>query len=123
VPAEEVATVRLIDREELKARLDRGDDVKLVLALEEWAYRAKHIPGTLFFPTVQAALRELKPDDDIVVYCSNPACSASILAYQGLVARGYRNVRRYAGGLLDWEDAGYPLEGEAVGDLASASSG
>jgi rhodanese-related sulfurtransferase len=53
-----------------------------------------------------------------VVYCSNPACSASILAYQGLVARGYRNVRRYAGGLLDWEDAGYPLEGEAVEGVA-----
>jgi rhodanese-related sulfurtransferase len=117
-----VATVRLIDREELKARLDRGDDVKLVLALQEWAYRAKHIPGTLFFPTVQAALQELKPEDDIVVYCSNPACSASIFAYQGLVARGYRNVRRYAGGLLDWEDAGYPLEGEAVGDVAAAEA-
>jgi hypothetical protein len=70
---QEVVTVRLIDREELKARLDRGDDFKLVLALEEWAYRAKHIPGTLFFPTVQAALRELKPEDDIVVYCSDPS--------------------------------------------------
>jgi len=24
-------------------------------------------------------------------------------------------VRRYAGGLEDWERAGYPLEGESVG--------
>jgi hypothetical protein len=24
----------------------------------------------------------------------------------------YRYVRRYSGGLLDWEDAGLPLEGE-----------
>jgi rhodanese-related sulfurtransferase len=29
-----------------------------------------------------------------------------------MVRRGYRNVRRYSGGLLDWEDAGLPLEGE-----------
>jgi rhodanese-related sulfurtransferase len=26
---------------------------------------------------------------------------------------GYKNVRRYAGGLSDWEAAGLPLEGEA----------
>jgi rhodanese-related sulfurtransferase len=31
-----------------------------------------------------------------------------------LVQRGYGNVRRYAGGLLDWEDAGLPLEGDSV---------
>lgn len=114
--------MRLIDREELKQRLDRGDDIKLVLALQEWAYRAKHIPGTLFLPTVEAALRELKPDDNIVVYCSNPACAASRIAYWALVERGYRNVRRYAGGLAEWEDAGYPLEGEAVPNSAGAEA-
>jgi hypothetical protein len=37
-------------------------------------------------------------------------------------ARGYRNLRRYAGGLLDWEDADYPLEGEAVGDTTAAKA-
>jgi hypothetical protein len=31
-----------------------------------------------------------------------------------LVRRGYRNVRRYAGGLIDWEDAGLLLEGSFV---------
>ena len=32
--------------------------------------------------------------------------------YRDLVRRGYQHVRRYSGGLLDWEDAGLPLEGE-----------
>jgi rhodanese-related sulfurtransferase len=27
---------------------------------------------------------------------------------------GYKNVRRYAGGIEEWEDAGYPLEGNVV---------
>lgn len=31
-----------------------------------------------------------------------------------LDARGFKRVRRYAGGLEDWEDAGYPLEGRLV---------
>ncbi|HEU4847194.1 MAG TPA: hypothetical protein VFT03_03275, partial [Rubrobacteraceae bacterium] len=30
-------------------------------------------------------------------------------------ARGYERVRRYAGGLEDWEEAGYPLKGEFFG--------
>ena len=60
---------------------------------------------------------ELKEkDDEIVVYCSDEACVASRAAYQLLVNRGYKNVRRYAGGLSAWEDAGYPLEGEMVAE-------
>jgi rhodanese-related sulfurtransferase len=27
---------------------------------------------------------------------------------------GYNKVRRYAGGIADWEQAGYPLEGNFV---------
>jgi rhodanese-related sulfurtransferase len=49
-----------------------------------------------------------------VIYCSDEACVASQAAYRLLVDRGFENVRRYAGGLSDWEDAGYPLEGEMV---------
>jgi rhodanese-related sulfurtransferase len=53
----------------------------------------------------------LDPDDDIVIHCSNPSCIASIIGYQILTSMGYKKVRRYAGGISDWEDAGYPLEG------------
>jgi rhodanese-related sulfurtransferase len=102
----------IIQREELKAKLDRGDDFKLVMALGEWAYRAKHIPGSLNYATVEEALQALKPEDEIVVYCSDVHCPASAAAYHMLRGRGYGNVRRYAGGLLDWEAAGYPLEGD-----------
>jgi rhodanese-related sulfurtransferase len=27
---------------------------------------------------------------------------------------GYSKVRRYAGGIVDWEQAGYPMEGDFV---------
>ena len=46
------------------------------------------------------------------MYCSHVDCLSSVAMYRDLVRRGYRNVRRYAGGLLEWEDAGLPLEGE-----------
>lgn len=103
--------VRTISRAELKAKLDRGDDFKLIMALNRWAFDAKHIPGSLQFDTPTELYAAVRPDDEIVVYCSQVDCLASVALYRELVRRGYRNVRRYSGGLLDWEEAGLPLEG------------
>ena len=114
-----IEPIRTISRDELKAKLDQGDDVKLVMALNHWAYDAKHIPGSLHFDTPDALYAALRPDDEIVVYCSQNDCLSSVAVYRDLVARGYRNVRRYSGGLMDWEDAGLPLEGTFAAPTAS----
>ena len=108
----EIAT---IERGDLKAKLDTGADIKLVMSLQRWAFEALHIPGSLHFDTPEELLAALDTDDEIVVYCSDPACVGSRFAYKKLVDSGYANVRRYAGGLSDWEEAGYPLEGTAAG--------
>ena len=110
--------MRLISGTELKEKLDRWEDVKLVFALGEWQYQTKHIPGSINVPcsaglfTSEEALKGLDPDDEIVVYCSNETCFASISVCYFLAQRGFKNVSRYAGGLLDWYEAGYPLAGE-----------
>jgi rhodanese-related sulfurtransferase len=57
-------------------------------------------------------------EDEIVVYCSGVACVSSMMAYKTLVDEGFKNVRRFAGGLPEWEDAGYQLEGEMVADAS-----
>ena len=106
--------VKTISRADLKARLDAGDDFKLIMALNRWAFDAKRIPGSLNFDTPEELYAAVSPDDDIVVYCSQVDCLSSVALYRDLVRRGYRHVRRYAGGLLDWEDAGLPLEGSFV---------
>ena len=104
--------VRTIDREELRQKLARGDRFKLVNCLNEWAFLAKRIPGSLHFNTPAEMLANLQKNDEIVVYCSNPECLASLAVYHRLLDHGYSNVRRYAGGLIDWENAGLPLDGE-----------
>ena len=104
----------LIDREELKEKLDRGDDFKLVMVLGEWEYRAKRIPGSLRISTPEKGLEVLDPDDEIVLYDSGPACPASRMVCRLLKAHGFGQVRRYAAGLEGWESAGYPLVGEHV---------
>ncbi|MBW8011936.1 MAG: rhodanese-like domain-containing protein [Chloroflexi bacterium] len=100
-----------IDREELKAKLDSGDDFQLVMTLNTWAFDATHIPGSLNITNPADAKQQLSPDDEIVVYCTNPTCVASITAYHALYAAGFKNTRRYAGGIEDWIEAGYPVEG------------
>jgi rhodanese-related sulfurtransferase len=104
----------LINREELKEKLDRGEGFRLVMTLGEWEYRAKHLPGSLLISTAEEALEALDPDDEIVVYDSGPPCPASRIACRVLKGHGYERVRRYAGGLAEWESVGLPLEGEQV---------
>jgi rhodanese-related sulfurtransferase len=103
-----------ISSEELKEKLDRGDNFKLVMSLGEWEYKAKHLPGSLRVSTVEEALQVLTPDDEIVIYDSGPQCPASRIAYSILKHHGYQRLRRYAGGLEAWEEAGYALEGEGT---------
>ena len=113
--------IKTIERDELKAKLDRGDDFKLVMSMHEWGYRAAHIPGSIHFNTVEEAQNGLAIDDEIVVYCSDPACVASQFAYRWLIDAGYTNVRRYAGGISDWAAAGYELESDTNGGSAGGA--
>jgi rhodanese-related sulfurtransferase len=104
----------LIDTQELKAKVDRGEGIKVVMTLGEWEYRTTRIPGSMRVSTVQEALEALDPEDEIVLYDSGPSCPASRMAFRILKDHGYERVRRYAGGLEEWATAGYPLEGESV---------
>ncbi len=64
--------MKKITREELKARMDRGDDFVLLEVLSEQAYQRAHLPGAIRFQDVGLA-PEILPDmsAQIVAYCSN----------------------------------------------------
>jgi rhodanese-related sulfurtransferase len=101
-----------LDRQQLQAKLARKEPFKLVMASSDWAFRAKHLPGSVHFTNPEEMFAALGKDQEIVVYCSNLDCHASLATIQKLREHGYQNVRHYAGGLIDWETAGLPLEGE-----------
>lgn len=68
----EVAT---ISREELKEKIDRGDEFVLVDTLGEQFYRHSHLPGAINLPLEEIGRAEEEiPDKDteIVVYCMDP---------------------------------------------------
>jgi rhodanese-related sulfurtransferase len=108
--------VLTIGRDELKTKLDNREPIKLVMALNQWAFDAKHIPSSIHFDNPDDLYSALQKNDEIIVYCSNVDCLSSVALYRALIELGYRNVRRYAGGLLDWEEAGLPLEGTWASD-------
>jgi rhodanese-related sulfurtransferase len=115
--------MNLISREELHRKLERGDDFRLVMTLSLFAYETKHIPTSLHFASLEEALATLDPGDEIVVYCGDVHCPASIRAYTRLERAGYERVRRYAGGIADWEEAGYPLVKRATSKTPTYAAG
>jgi len=107
--------VETVTREDLKAKMDRGEDFVLVDALGREHYESSHLPGAVNLPYefVDEAGRVL-PDKDgeIVVYCMNTACSASGEEARELEEMGYSRVHHYAKGKQDWIGAGLPVEGK-----------
>jgi rhodanese-related sulfurtransferase len=104
--------MNVINREKLKEKVDQRGEFKLINCLDEWMFREKRIPGSIRFD--RDLLKTLNPKQEIIVYCSNPGCTASVLVYQQFVQQGFQNVWHYPGGIADWEDGGYPFEGEGI---------
>ena len=101
--------------DELRLKLERGDDFVLIDALAPMVYAHSHLPGAINMPpSAVDALRCTKRipelDTEIVVYCSNAECDDSVATAERLRELGYTNVRHYAGGKDEWRRLGLPLE-------------
>jgi len=81
-----------ITKEELRGKIERGDRFRLCMALSEWHFEAAHIPGSILIPSKDVMMATLRPEEEIVVYCSDDACYSSRLAVEALERAGYQNV-------------------------------
>src|ERR1700716_1617809 len=105
--------VTVIDRDELKQRLDHPKRLILLEALSAENYQRAHLPGALNLPPeqVRTLASELMPHKDfvVIVYCAGPTCHACEYVARELSEMGYSDVRRYVGGKEDWMAAGLPV--------------
>jgi rhodanese-related sulfurtransferase len=64
--------VKTISREDLKEKIDRGDDFVLLEALSEASYGRAHLPGAIRFQDMDL-IPDLLPDKstEVVAYCSS----------------------------------------------------
>ncbi|MFA7565440.1 MAG: rhodanese-like domain-containing protein [Alkalispirochaeta sp.] len=104
---------KIIDIETLKAKMDRGDDFYLVETLRSQDYDEWHLPGAInihFNKIGKEARDRFKKGDEIVVYCHDEECRASIIAAEKLEKLGFEKVYDFSGGKKAWKAAGYPTE-------------
>ena len=113
VPAtyEELPT---ITPDELKAKLDAGEDVIIVDVNPDGSYKSAHLPCAVHYAWNMKGFTQdpgFARSALIVTYCDCAAEEDSGHMGLSLVRDwGYRNVMLLKGGRPAWQDAGYPTE-------------
>ncbi len=96
-------TVPEIEPRELKARLDRGDDVFILDVREPHEYQICNINGHLIpLGDIPKRANELDSSRDIVVHCRSGKRSAEAVDF--LRKAGFRKIWNLKGGILAWSD-------------------
>ncbi|MGI9009416.1 MAG: adenylyltransferase/sulfurtransferase MoeZ [Streptosporangiaceae bacterium] len=102
--AQEAATGSTITAAELKAMLDRDDNIFLIDVREPNEYEIVSIPGAVLIPKDQflngSALEKLPQDQRIVLHCKSGVRSAEVLAV--VKDAGFSDAVHLGGGVLSW---------------------
>jgi sulfur-carrier protein adenylyltransferase/sulfurtransferase len=102
--AQEAASGSTITAAELKAMLDRNDDIFLVDVREPNEYEIVSIPGAVLIPKDQflngSALERMPQDRRIVLHCKSGVRSAECLAV--VKNAGFSDALHLGGGVLSW---------------------
>lgn len=94
--------------EELKERMDKGEQLNLIDVREEYEFDEFNIGATLIpLGELPDRLEEIEAwkDQEILIHCRSGARSGRAKEY--LTSEGYTNVRNVLGGMLAWQAAGY----------------
>ncbi|GAB4461843.1 MAG: hypothetical protein Fur0044_53580 [Anaerolineae bacterium] len=106
-PEPEYIQIREVSAQDLKARLDKGDEIVVVDMRQSWEYQHGHIPGAthMFVNEIPARLNELPKDKDIVFQCWTGNTSLQASAY--LIENGWsaERVASLEGGIAGWVQA------------------
>jgi sulfur-carrier protein adenylyltransferase/sulfurtransferase len=92
-----------ISVQELKQRLDAGDDLMILDVREPYECQIASIGGTpIPMNEVPRRLAEIDRNREIVVQCRSGGRSQRVAEF--LANQGYPNVKNLAGGILAWAD-------------------
>jgi molybdopterin/thiamine biosynthesis adenylyltransferase/rhodanese-related sulfurtransferase len=97
------AGISEIQVEELKRRLDAGEDLFVLDVREPHEYQICHINGHLIpLGDLPKRVHELDSSREIVAHCRSGVRSAKAVAF--LQQAGFKKVHNLAGGILAWAD-------------------
>ncbi len=103
--------VREVSIDEVKTKLDRGEQLLLIDVREESEYAQDHLPGAVHLGKgiIERDIEERVPQlgTPLVLYCGGGYRSA--LAADNLQKMGYTNVLSMDGGIRGWRQKHFPL--------------
>ncbi len=111
IVADAKTRIRECTVDDVKRRIDAGEQLVLVDVREESEYAAGHIPGAVHIGKgvmerdVEAKIPD--PNTEIILYCGGGFRSA--LSADNLQKMGYTNVISMDGGWRDWTGKGLPV--------------
>jgi len=90
--------------DELKGRLDRGEDVVVLDVRNPEEFQIARIPGSVLIPLpeLEGRLNELDRNRDMVVHCKSGMRSRKAILL--LREKGFTRVKNLKGGILAWAD-------------------
>jgi len=97
--------------EELKAKLDGGENLKLIDCREQGGWDEAHIEQAEFMPLsdFSAQMEKLSDKDEtLVLQCRSG--KRSMQACMMLQGEGFENLFNLEGGIMAWTDKGYPTK-------------
>lgn len=96
-------------------------DYVLIDARSAEDFDKSHLPMAISIPAddVERGARALPADKDkaLIVYCVDKECTMRSQVATELKLKGYRNILRYGGGIVAWQQANHPL---VAGNLSTS---
>lgn len=92
-----------ITPEEVKSKLDQGEQFILLDVREPWEFETAHMDGAKLMPMGDVPARahqELDPEDHIVVICHHGVRSMNVTAW--LRQQGFEKAQSMRGGIDAW---------------------
>jgi len=103
--------IREVSVDDVKTRIDRGENLVLLDVREESEYARDHLPGAIHLGkgVIERDIEQRVPqlDTPLVLYCGGGYRSA--LAADNLQKMGYTSVLSMDGGIRGWREKGFPL--------------
>lgn len=112
--AGEKGEFRFITTQELKVKMDAGEQFLLINALSPIEFNEMAIKGSINIPSSKVKTgHPLLPANKaslLIFYCKGPKCNKSRVAAGKAMKLGYTNVMVYNEGIPGWAKARHPME-------------
>ncbi len=98
-----INTMNEISVQELKEKIDKGEDFQLIDVREDFEYETSNLGGQLIpLGGILIETDKIARDKDVVIMCRSGKRSA--MAIQQLEQQGFTNLYNLYGGILAWAE-------------------